>query len=81
MNSKLTAWRSIANDLPDWSDTGPAELRYGDGRVISGRLHITDFISGDPEIPLFAFTSSAGEDLDIFTAKEWRLVRIDQRTK
>lgn len=69
----MTVWRSIASDLPDWKETGPAELRREDGTVEFGEFDIVDHYSGDPEIPIFEFVTRDGRKLDIHSFDQWRL--------
>jgi hypothetical protein len=68
-------WRKWLGQMPGWEDIGPAELRYGDGHVISGRLEVVgNFFDDDDEyLPIHAFTSDAGEVLSPSDAGEWRL--------
>lgn len=70
----MSKWRRIASDLPDWKDTGPAELRRKDGTVESGELDIVDVYTGDPDIPVFEFVTSDGRKLDMHSFHEWRLI-------
>lgn len=72
----MSKWRSIDSDLPDWKDTGKAELRRQDGTVESGQLDVVDaYTDVDPEIPIFEFVTTDGRKLDIHSFHEWRLVR------
>ena len=66
-------WRSTEDDLPDWQDSGPAQLRYADGRVVDGAITIDEQWTGEEDIPLAEFRTEAGDRLSIFDAEAWRL--------
>jgi hypothetical protein len=67
-------WRSTKDDLPGWEDSGPAELLYADGRIVSGDLTIIEASCEDGDAPVPEFTSDDGIDLlQLADAVAWRL--------
>jgi hypothetical protein len=58
----------------DWGDGGPIELRQKDGTVVSARMVIDEFFTGDAEIPIPSVTLADGSPASFFDFEAWRRV-------
>lgn len=61
---------------PDWRDAGRmVEAKTDDGRIISGRLNVEDFVfDGQDECPVWQIVDSEGSGFNFVDMEFWRFV-------
>lgn len=71
-------WRSVRDDLPpDWGEYGRVELKAHDGTVISARMEIDAWFTGNDEVPVSQIWLDDGTRAYLHTFKAWRLTGDD----
>jgi hypothetical protein len=72
----MSEWKPTS-DGPDWSDSGPVELKRADDSIVAGTLVCDEFWTGEDEIPVPHIFLPDGSEVSFWDFARWRTVAAD----